>query len=140
MRRLLLAITVSATCLAGSAAMAQNPARQGGAVQPARPATVSSVRTGEVQATPEMWFYEQQMSRYNDPKEMVRQNAAFDSAQRKQRLTAMKWYGYSNSRPTVNPTPFGSNYAPTWTNSSVRPFSWAAITPPVQVLYNNNGR
>jgi len=136
MRRLLLAMSLSATCLTASVALAQNPVRPSGGAA-ARPDTVSSVRTGEVQATPEMWFYEQQMNRYNNPQEMVRQNAAFDAAQRKQRLTAMKWYGFSNSRPMVNPTPFGATYGQTWTSATVKPYSWAATTRQVQILHNS---
>jgi hypothetical protein len=138
MRRLLLAFSLTASCLVASSALAQNPARPGGVAPAARPAA-SSVRTNEVQATPEMWFYEQERHRYDDPKTMVRQNAAFDAAQRKQRLTAMKWYGFSNSRPMVNSTPFGSSYAPTWTNASIRPWSFYSTTRQVQVL-NTFGR
>jgi hypothetical protein len=137
MRRLLLALSFTVSCLAASVGMAQNPARLRGTVPAAPAATTSPVRTSEVQATPEMWFYEQQMNRYRDPKEMVRQNAAFEAAQRKQRVTAMKWYGFSNSRPTVNPTPFGASYAPTWTNASIRPWSWATVAPQVQILHRS---
>ena len=135
MHRLLLAMSMSSICLCAGIAGAQNPERGQGALGRG---VVAPVKTSEVQATPEMWFYEQQMNRYNNPQEMVRQNAAFEAAQRKQRLAALKWYGFSNSRPMVNPTPFGASYAPTWTNATIRPWSWASMTPQVQVMYNNN--
>ena len=132
MRRLLIAFLLSATCMAVSSALAQQPSnRLRGGAEP-----VSSVNMKDVQATPEMWFYEQQMKRYNDPQEMVRQNAAFEAAQRKQRLAAQKWYGYSKSRPMVNPTPFGASYSPTWNNATIRPWSWAASTRQIYLIQN----
>ena len=132
MRRMLFAFVLTATCMAASSALAQGPSnRLNGKTDPT---PHSSVDMKNVQATPEMWFYEQQMKRYNDPKEMVRQNAAMAAAQRKQRLAALKWYGYSNSRPTVNPTPFGASYAPTWNNATIRPWSWAATTKQIYTI------
>jgi len=57
-------------------------------------------------------YYEEQLRRYDDPKEAVRRKAEFRAAQRQRRIAAMKWYGYSASRPTVNPTPWAQATVP----------------------------
>lgn len=75
--------------------------------------------------TPEMWFYEQERARWENPKEAVRRKAEERGAQRGQRIAAMKWYGMSNSRPTAGLTPmFGNSYSPAWTANSYDPFRW----------------
>ena len=58
----------------------------------------SVVSPGELKATPEMWFYEQYMHQYLNPKMAVRANAEFKAEQRQRRLAAMQWFGFSNSR------------------------------------------
>ena len=55
------------------------------------------ISPGEVTATPEMWFYEQAIRRYDDPKNAVRAAAEFKANQRRARIAAMDWYGYSNT-------------------------------------------
>ncbi|MGW8258281.1 MAG: hypothetical protein ACWGMZ_12405, partial [Thermoguttaceae bacterium] len=69
----------------------------------------SLISPGEVKATPEMWFYEQAMRQYQDPKMMVRANAEFRARQRQRRLAAMRWFGQSNSRPHANSDPFNGD-------------------------------
>ena len=64
--------------------------------------------------TAEMWFYLQEMRRYDDPKNVVRRNAELRSAQRRERIAAMKWYGMSNSRPRASATPYMGVYSPQW--------------------------
>ena len=61
--------------------------------------TIPIMSPGEVTATPEMWFYEQALQRYDDPKYAIRAAAEQRAAQRRARIAAMEWYGYSNSRP-----------------------------------------
>ena len=39
-----------------------------------------TLSSGEIQATPEMWFYDQERRRYEDPKTAVRANAEFRAA------------------------------------------------------------
>ncbi len=102
---------------------------------PLPPATVSSPATvqpivppasGELRATPEMWFYEQYMREYKDPKNAVRANAEFAARQRANRLAAMRWFGYSNSRPRVSPDPVDV-YPPAWaSNTPLQPNRWQA--------------
>ena len=46
-----------------------------------------------------MWFYEQSLREYNDPKTAVRAKADFRPGQRRRRMESMKWFGFSNFRP-----------------------------------------
>jgi hypothetical protein len=90
------------------------------------------VSSGEVKATPEMWFYEQQMKMYLDPKMAVRRAAEFRADQRRRQIAAMQWFGYSNLRPRVSPDPYNGDYAPTWTgNNSYYPNRWMGGGSPV---------
>ncbi len=74
--------------------------------------------------TPEMWFYEQERSHWENPREAVRRNAEHRAAQRSQRIASMQWFGKSNARPTASPTPFTGSYSPTWTSNNFDPFRW----------------
>src|SRR5262245_47447128 len=109
MRRTTLALSAACLLSLASAAQAQKPAAKK-TEAPTRPETTMS-------QTPEMWFYEQQQRRYDDPRVAVREKAEFRGHQRQQRLAAMEWYGFSNSRPRANPTPWGSTYSPQWVGS-----------------------
>jgi hypothetical protein len=81
--------------------------------------------TSMAQMTPEMWFYQQESRRYDDPKQAVRRKAEFKAAQRERRIAAMQWYGYSNARPTANASLFTGSYSPGWgSNSRSDPFLW----------------
>jgi hypothetical protein len=77
-----------------------------------------------VSQTPEMWFYEQERSHWENPREAVRRKAEFRSAQRSSRIASMRWYGMSNSRPSANATPVTSTYSPTWTSNNFDPDRW----------------
>ena len=79
------------------------------------------------QMTPEMWFYQEEMRRHDDPKMAVRRKAEFRAAQRQRRIAAMEWYGFSNMRPIANPTPFtGGVYSPGWiSNNNRHPMEWS---------------
>jgi hypothetical protein len=74
--------------------------------------------------TPEMWLYQQEMRRYNDPLQAVRQNAATRANQRRSRLAAQQWFGFSNTRPQASPVPFMDMYSPTWVSNSWNPYGW----------------
>lgn len=79
---------------------------------------------GEVQATPEMWFYEQAMRQYNDPNLAVRRAAEFRAEQRMRRIESRKWFGLSNARPTAGVDPVHGDYSPGWTSNSFYPYRW----------------
>ena len=80
--------------------------------------------TTTVEQTPEMWLYQQETQRYDSPKQAVRRKAEFVSQQRQLRLASMRWYGMSNSRPTVNPTPWMGMYSPAWVSGRGYSFGW----------------
>lgn len=104
------------------------PANLGPIQPPAPPALVPSgsiqLAPGQVIATPEMWFYEQEMRRYDDPKAAVRARAEQRADARQARLTALKWFGYSNARPQASPTPFMGTYSPAWTGNHADGYRW----------------
>lgn len=113
--------------LFGVSAMAQQPRP----IEPAARHADDDLRLlspGEVQATPEMWFYEQELRRYNDPKTALRAHAEAKAAQRRARLSAMAWYGYSNSRPQAGIDVVHGQYSPTWISNGYSPFSWVGST------------
>jgi hypothetical protein len=90
------------------------------------PTAVPPSSLSEIKATPEMWFYEQYMHEYKDPKNAVRANAAFAAQQRANRLAAMRWFGLSNSRPRISPDPINV-YPPAWSsNTPLQPNRWQA--------------
>jgi hypothetical protein len=87
---------------------------------------VVTTAPGELKATPEMWFYEQTMKEYKDPKNAVRANAEFAGKQRAARLASMKWFGLSNARPRVCADQV-NNYPPAWgSNTPLQPNRWQA--------------
>jgi hypothetical protein len=105
-----------------SLALAALPAR---ALEP-----TSQVRSspGEVAPTPEMWFYQQYMQQYQDPKMMVRRNAEMKADQRERRLESSRWFGLSNSRPKANVDPINGDYSPGWaSNNDWYPDRWVGV-------------
>ncbi len=78
----------------------------------------TSLLSGELKPTPEMWFYEQQQAQYDDPKAAVRRNAEFKASQRRARLAAMKWFGFSNMRPQCTVTPGFEDWSPVWKSNN----------------------
>jgi len=89
------------------------------------------VSPGEVKSTPEMWFYEQAMRQYKDPKTAVRAKADFRDEQRQRRLESMKWFGFSNSRPRASSDPFHNDYSPGWVSCpGYYPARWNGMQQP----------
>ncbi len=89
------------------------------------------VSPGELKSTPEMWFYDQAMRQYKDPKTAVRAKADFRDEQRQRRLESMKWFGFSNSRPRASSDPFHNDYAPGWVACpGYYPARWNGIQQP----------
>ena len=82
--------------------------------------------TSELAATPEMWFFEQYLREYRDSKAMLRKKAEFRVAERERRVTMLKWYGTSNSRPSAGSDPVHSEYSARWvSNNPYYPSRWA---------------
>jgi len=74
--------------------------------------------------TPDLWLYSQEWRRHDDPAQAVRRKAEARTAERIQRLAAMKWYGFSNARPQAAVTPFMSIYSPTWVGNGPERYDW----------------
>jgi len=85
--------------------------------------------------TPELWIYSQEMRRHDDPAQAVRRKAEFHAEQRMSRLAALKWYGYSNSRPEAAPIPLMGTYSPGWVGNGWNRYEWAAVgSPSISIL------
>ncbi len=88
--------------------------------------TTGLTSAGTVPATADMWFYEQQLREYLNPKLAVRRKAEFQTTQRQQRLASMRWFGFSNLRPVASPDPVYGDYSPSWTGADVlHPYRWS---------------
>ncbi|HLA84291.1 MAG TPA: hypothetical protein VJL29_05825 [Thermoguttaceae bacterium] len=132
MKRLWIAIAV--TLFVVPTAGAQDSSSDGPkSASGAAPAVAAS--SGQVTATPEMWFYEQRLREYMDPKLSVRRVAEERSAQRRARIAARMWYGYSNLRPVASPDPYNGDYSPGWGgNNSMYPHLWSGYGPSYVVV------
>ena len=104
--------------------------------RPAREPVTLGISPGEVAATPEMWFYQQELQQYQDPKLAVRRKAEYRSAQRQARMAALKWFGFSNQRPTAGVDPYHGDYSPSWTGGNYNyPFHWSGYGAPSVTVY-----
>jgi hypothetical protein len=89
----------------------------------------SALSSSEIKVTPEMWFYDQAMRQYKDPKMAVRARAEYRADQRQHRVAAMKWFGFSNSRPRASSDPFHGDYSPRWVaNPGYYPSRWSGVS------------
>ncbi|MEX2176000.1 MAG: hypothetical protein WD872_16680 [Pirellulaceae bacterium] len=79
--------------------------------------------------TPEMWFYSQEVRRQDDPKVALRRRAEYVAQQRQMRIAAMKWYGLSNSRPSVSANPHLGVYSPAWVGNGYDRYDWVGGYP-----------
>jgi hypothetical protein len=151
MKRLSIVVSAGLMLLASSA-WAQRPedrpaqpgpndARADQKPAPASPLAVyPHLSPGEVQAPPEMWFYEQSLRQSQDPKLAVRQAAEFRAEQRQRRIESAKWFGLSNLRPRASSDPIHSDYSPGWTsNNSYYPSRWNGSGGPPMVVVRPDG-
>ena len=108
----------------------------GAPVRAERPVTTSlglgtAVSTGELKATPEMWFYDQAVRQHLDPKMAVRAKAEFRNEQRQRRIESLKWFGLSNSRPRASSDPYHNDYSAGWvSNLGYYPARWNGMVQP----------
>lgn len=69
---------------------------------------------------------------------LAQRKAEYRARQRLERITTLRWFGFSNARPTVSSTPTMGIYSPTWTSNSRRPYGWSGGTScPVVVVYSD---
>jgi len=110
-----------------TSAMAQEPAQ-----------VPSSISTGQITPTPEMWFYQQYMDQYQDPQMSVRRKAEFQAEQRARRLAALRWFGLSNSRPLAHSDPYHHDYSPRWvSNNYWYPMRWSGTGRPWVMVWSS---
>lgn len=89
------------------------------------------VSPGELKATPSMWFYDQAMRQYKDPKMAVRANAEAHAQMRLQRIESMRWFGLSNIRPRASSDPYHNDYSPGWVATpGYYPSRWNGVGQP----------
>jgi hypothetical protein len=93
--------------------------------EPPEPAPVVAGSMSEVTPTPEMWFYERAREEYQDPRNAVRANAEYRSEERRKRLAASQWFGYSNARPSHTVTPTTQAASPQWGSNTRDPYIWS---------------
>ncbi len=130
-----IAFLVAATMiLAAGVSLAQDKAKVN-LRRDAQPGALS-----DTPVTPEMWLYEQERDRYDNPQAMVRRRAEIRGAQRQHRLASMKWYGLSNARPDHTPTPWFGPQSPRWGSNSRHPYLWHATSAPHVVLHVRSSR
>ena len=145
MRRLPVSLGIVVFMVAAVPALAQNPIGNNGKVVATikAPATISAksadarmvptaskatpVPVTEQAATPEMWYYQQYQQQLHNPAEMVYQRADARANQRMQRLAALKWFGYSNSRPQAGADLTGGDQqGPGWvSNNTTSPYRFS---------------
>jgi hypothetical protein len=65
---------------------------------------------------------------------LAKEKAIARGQQRMARLDAMRWYGFSNSRPTAAAMPYTTMYSPAWQQPGGRPFAWYTSSRPV-IIY-----
>jgi len=121
--------------LLASNSFAQKPAPQNNDLR--RDVSTGQTTTGQAAATPEMWIYQQERDRYEDPRLAVRRKAELRAAQRGDRLAAMKWFGQSNARPLVSATPHTDTYGAGWVSDSANPYQWRGGSAPSVVVRPN---
>ena len=132
MRWLLLSLSI-AFILVAVPAMAQSPLtneiRIGG-----------GTTAGELTPTSEMWFYQEQLRQYADPKMSLRRIAEEKASQRRARLAAQRWHGFSNIRPSIGNDQVLGTWGPGWTSGNhYHPSRWSYFGPSV-VVVRPNGR
>jgi hypothetical protein len=71
-----------------------------------------------------MWLYLQELQRHDDPQMAVRRKAEFKAAARRNRLAALKWFGFSNQRPQASASPFTNFYSPVWRGNGSHQYLW----------------
>jgi hypothetical protein len=93
-------------------------------IAPIQPQAIS----GTVSLTPELWLYLHEQQRQDDPQKIVQRKAQMKAEARRNRIAAMKWFGYSAARPRANPSPWTSRYSDHWTGNSNSPYQWRGVS------------
>lgn len=124
MKRLMIGLAMVAAIWISSGAVAQDPDKlRKPDAQPVANAD-QLANADQIEHTEDMWFYLQELQRYDDPQIAIRRKEELKANQRRQRLAAMKWYGYSPGRPPANPIPSMGHHSPMWVGNGSNPYLW----------------
>jgi hypothetical protein len=93
----------------------------------------NEISAGSVTPTPDMWYYQQELKRYADPKLAIRRRAEQRADQRRERLASREWYGVSNTRPMVSTSPQYMPYSTFWGSNTYDVLRWRA-SPPSMII------
>jgi hypothetical protein len=102
---------------------AVSPVTKAPAQEPVAPEPTPA-RATQTPRTDNADFYRQRLRRYDEGAMAVRRKAQYRAQQRMLRISALKWFGMSNSRPTAAALPWGGTYSPRWVSNSRRPQAW----------------
>src|SRR4051812_34850481 len=97
-----------------------------GRAQEASPKAAPKAEVGS-----EQWYRSEPSTK--EPK-LSRQRAIERGEQRSARLEAMRWYGFSNSRPLATGIPYTAMYSPAWQQPGGRPYAWHTSTRPIVII------
>jgi len=86
----------------------------------------------EAAATEDSWY--SSPAPRSEKQSLAREKAIQRGAQRMARLEALRWYGFSNSRPTAATMPFTTMYSPAWQQPGGRPFAWYTTSRPIVII------
>lgn len=147
MKRLLISSAFLFVALLNAKLLAQQPMPT--LVEQPTPATETVAAASELPEldsgaqTESMWFYLQELRRYDDPRTVIRRKAEKKAEQRRTRLAAQKWYGYSGGRPLASHTPFMGTYSSMWVGNGKDAFQWVGsgyVTTAVKVELSDQKR
>lgn len=96
-------------------------------------AAENEISSGSIAPTPDMWYYQHELKRHDDPKMAVRRRAEQRAQERHERLASREWYGISNSRPAVSVSPQFGGYSAFWGSNTYDTLRWRAAPAPVIV-------
>jgi len=121
MRRLALSLSI---CLLAVSASAQEL----GGPKPVTPPIQLDLPLAVEDLPPTRNYYRASKPEQPNPYSAVHAAAAERAKQREMRISARKWYGFSNARPVASHSPHtAGSYSPSWTAGSLEPFDWAAF-------------
>ena len=99
----------------------------------------SVVSPGELKATPEMWFYDQAMRQYKDPKMAVRAKAEFRADQRQRRLESHEMVRFLEQPPASQQRSVPRRLLAGWVaNPGYYPSRWNGVGRPMMRSVRHN--
>jgi hypothetical protein len=85
----------------------------------------------------DQWYYRTPPPKA-EKRTLAQEKAIARGQQRMARLEAMRWYGFSGSRPTATAMPFTTMYSPAWQMPGGRPFAWYTSSRPIVIYHHDH--